>query len=256
MKKAMVAIATVLGMITLSVPAMAATNLEGLRTQMPTLVAETTAKNEDGITEKDEMMYVTADLLYVREIPSTEGEIIDSLAFGSRVKVTGAVDEKVDEREWYRVEVNGEEGFAAAEFLDENAPAAPAAAVPAAAYRAPAATQTTQTAATAATPKVPVSQNPPAEAPAGNTGSSNGKAPIVKTTYVHEGASGDIVTIQKDANGKWTDEYGNSLTWITDYDAITEDGEMYTSYDPTKQASPCEDEIAPTLEAYWNGTFH
>ena len=243
MKKAMIAVATVIGMVTLSVPVMAATNMLENNPQRPEVVAETAV-------EMDKMMYVTADLLYVRAIPSTEGEIITSFIYGSRIKVTGIADQKADNRTWYRVEAGGMEGFAAAEFLAENAPVSMTAAAPAATYTAPAAVYTAPAA----------KQTAPATAPAAvqtaTTAAPAGSAPIIKTSYVYEGYSGDMVTIQKDANGNWTDEFGNKLTWITDYDAITEDGEMYASYDPTKESSPCQDEIAPTLEAYWNGDFH
>ena len=218
MKKAMVAVLTVIGMFTLSVPAMAAANTQTIAPQRPALVAEAVTPSGFGITPMDKMMYVTADLLHIRAIPSTEGEIINSFVYGTSLKVTGVVNQNIDGMQWYRVVVNGKEGFASADFLADNLPAATVAAP--AVQQAPAAVQ-----------------QAPAAAPVINT--NNGSAPIIKTSYVYDAFNGDgLVQIQKDANGKWHYGDGGTLTWVTDYDAITDMGDLLTSYNPATQTSP------------------
>lgn len=170
---------------------------------------------------------VTADILYVRAIPSAEeGEIIDALCYGAEVRVTGQTDPNAADQRWFRIalndaEGNETEGFVSAEFLADTAPAA---ADPVVYEPAPAEMYTAVYTVPAAAAPETVSN--------GYTGVSPSGAPIVKTSYVYA-QSGTLVEIYKDANGTWTYGDGMGLTWVTDNEAMTEGGEAFTSYDPT-----------------------
>lgn len=211
-KKTALAGITMIAMMSLCAPVMAAENAPANMPVKPILYAEAVNPNEASVTALDKTMYVTADMLYVRAIPSTEGEVIGAFYYGADVKVTGQIDQTSEGQRWFRIALDNKEGFVSAEFLTDAAPAsytaAPAAGAAPAVYTAP------------------------ATVPAGNTGTSPSGAPIVKTSYVYA-QSGALVQIQKDANGNWSYGDGSSLTWITDNEAMTEGGEAFTSYDPT-----------------------
>lgn len=57
----------------------------------------------------------------IRKKPSTEYEILDCLNKATEVKVTG----KVNEVDWYEVEINGEKGYIAASLLGDTKPSEP-----------------------------------------------------------------------------------------------------------------------------------
>ncbi|MBO5520172.1 MAG: SH3 domain-containing protein, partial [Eubacterium sp.] len=206
-KKTALAGITMIAMMSLCAPVMAAENAPANMPVKPILYAEAVNPNEASVTALDKTMYVTADMLYVRAIPSTEGEVIGAFYYGADVKVTGQIDQTSEGQRWFRIALDNKEGFVSAEFLTDAAPAsytaAPAAGAAPAVYTAP------------------------ATVPAGNTGTSPSGAPIVKTSYVYA-QSGALVQIQKDANGNWSYGDGSSLTWITDNEAMTEGGEAFT----------------------------
>ncbi len=194
-RKAALAVMTVIGMICFSVPAMAATK------------------------DIDKTMYVTADVLNVREIPSLDGEVIGGIYYGDSVKVIGQEEKTGEEPGWFRIAFDDEkEGFVSAEFLAETVPPA----IEPAVYE------------SAPVPANSAVYMAPAAAPAANvtTSTSASGAPIIKTSYVYA-QSGTLVKIQKDANGNWTYGDGSKLTWVTDNEAMTEGGEAFTSYDPS-----------------------
>ena len=213
-KRSALAMAAVIAVMSISVPVMAQTNAAASIPARPILFSEAVNKNEISVKAMDRTMYVTADMLYVRSIPSTEGEVIGAFYCGESVKVTG---QNSEDPGWFRIAFNDKEGFVSGEFLTDTAPAAAPAAYTAAAPAAYTA------AAPAAAPAVYTAAVPAA--------SPNG-APIIKTSYVYA-LSGSLVQINKDANGNWTDYNGTGITWVTDNEAVTEGGEVLTSYDPT-----------------------
>ena len=215
-KKAALAGITMIAMMSLCAPVMAAENAPANMPVKPILYAEAVNPNDTSVTALDKTMYVTADMLYVRAIPSTEGEVIGAFYYGADVKVTGQIDQTNEGQRWFRIALDDKEGFVSAEFLTDAAPAS----VDPAAYAVPAGNA------------APAVYTAPAAVPAGNTGTSPSGAPIVKTSYVYA-QSGALVQIQKDANGNWSYGDGSKLTWVTDYEAMTEGGEAFTSYDPT-----------------------
>ena len=72
------------------------------------------------VTPLSQVMYTQKDC-NVREKPSTEYEILDFLNKATEVKVTG----KVNEVDWYEVEINGEKGYIAASLLGDTKPSEP-----------------------------------------------------------------------------------------------------------------------------------
>ena len=211
-KKSAMAVITAIGMMVLSVPVMAGTKTPANIPVRPVLYSVAVDKNDNSAAAMNKTMYVTADMLFVRSIPSTMGEVIGTFNRGDSVRVTGRAAQNDEGSGWFRVAVNNTEGFVSAEFLSDTAPIIEAPAADPAVYAtaAPAAVMTDNTAAST---------------------SPNG-APIVKTSYVYA-LSGTLVQINKDANGNWADFNGTGLTWVTDNEAVTEGGEVLTSYDPT-----------------------
>lgn len=67
-------------------------------------------KEEETQVEK-KTMYVNSNSIYVRKGPGTNYEIIDSLILNAGVIVTAEVDD------WYKIEVNGKEGYIAKRLL-------------------------------------------------------------------------------------------------------------------------------------------
>ena len=59
-------------------------------------------------------MYVNTNSIYVRKGPSTSTEIIDSLILNDTVKV------KAENGDWYKVEVDGKEGYIAKRLLSNS----------------------------------------------------------------------------------------------------------------------------------------
>ena len=221
-KKSALAVITVIGMLSLSVPVMAATNTHECLTAI--------SLSKEDLKAADKTMFVTADLLYVRDLPSMEGEIIGGLNYGESVLVTGQKEKAGEDPGWFRVSLDGiNEGFVSAEFLSDTEPepiappvytAAPAAPAKTA-YRAPAA----------------AAHATPAKAPATGANAYPVGGRIVKTSYVYM-QDGTVVKIQKDSNGKWKTASGTGLTWVTDYDAVTDSGVALSSYNPTKSTAP------------------
>ena len=121
-KKSALAVITIIGMMSLSVPAMAAANAPANLLKRPVLYSAVADKNEMTAAAISKTMYVTADMLYVRSIPSTMGEIIGTYNFGDSVLVTGRADKNGECSGWFRVAVNNTEGFVSAEFLSDIAP--------------------------------------------------------------------------------------------------------------------------------------
>lgn len=77
-----------------------------------------TSDFEFTILPLSQTMYTQKDC-NVREKPSTEYEILDCLNKATEVKVTG----KVNEVDWYEVEINGEKGYVAVSLLGMEKPA-------------------------------------------------------------------------------------------------------------------------------------
>lgn len=121
-KKSALAVITIIGMMSLSVPVMAAENAPANIPKRPVLYSIAVDKNEMTAAAISKTMYVTADMLYVRSIPSTMGEIIDTYTYGDSVLVTGRADQNGESNGWFRVAVNNTEGFVSAEFLSDTAP--------------------------------------------------------------------------------------------------------------------------------------
>ena len=169
-------------------------------------------------------MYVTADMLYVRTIPSTEGEIIGEFCYGDDVKVTGKTEPDSEGQNWFRIVLNETEGFVFGEFLEDTAPAAAAPAVYEETYSNVYASPEVYSAVNTV-PAVQGYVQPVYK------GTASDDTPVIKTSYVYA-QSGTLVEIYKHEDGNWTYGDGSGLTWVTDYEAMTEGGEAFTSYDP------------------------
>ena len=193
-KKLALAVIAVIGILCFRVPAMAETN----------------------ITPMEKTMYVTADQLFIRSIPSTEGDIIGSYYYGESVKVTGKTEQNGEDFGWCKVIRDDKEGFVSAEFLTDAAPAA-----------APAgsAGSTVQAGTTPANGTAAIAT--PAYAAPNGSGQN-----VIKQSYVYA-QDGSLVGIYKTADGKWHDYNGGSVTWITDNQATTAGGQALTSFNPT-----------------------
>lgn len=192
-KKSALAVLTVIGMFCFSVPAMA-------ETDTPIIPMEKT-------------MYTTADLLNIRDIPSTDGEIIGASYYGDSVKVTGMTEQNGEEFGWFRIVLDDKEGFVTAEFLTEAAPAA-------AGY--------TDGAVQAIAGQTNAGQA--IAVPAGAAPGSAGQN-IIKSSYVYA-KDGSLVAIFKNADGSWHDSNGTNVTWVTDIQATTAGGQALTSFNP------------------------
>ncbi|MBO5306190.1 MAG: SH3 domain-containing protein, partial [Clostridia bacterium] len=76
------------------------------------------------IEEADETVYVTADSLNMRSIPSFEGSVLRSLKKGTELHCTGKANmADGDGITWYKVEVDGVIGYASALYLSPEKPA-------------------------------------------------------------------------------------------------------------------------------------
>ena len=217
LKKSALTIAAVIAAMSISVPVMAQTDAPAT----PILYNEAIIKNEISVTAMEKTMIVTADMLYVRAIPSTDGEIIGSFCYGSSVKVTGMTKQNGEEPGWFRIICGDKVGFASAEFLTE----ASAAAAPAG-Y-----TDNTVQKNAGQTAAAPAAATQAVAAPAAAAQNTNGQA-IIKQSYVYA-QDGSLVGIYKTADGKWHDYNGGSVTWVTDNQATTAGGQALTSFDPT-----------------------
>ena len=215
-KKSALAVITIIGMMSLSVPAMAAANAPANLLKRPVLYSAVADKNEMTAAAISKTMYVTADQLFIRSIPSTEGDIIGSYYYGESVKVTGQTEQNGEDFGWCKVIRDDKEGFVSAEFLTDAAPAA-----------APAgsAGSTVQAGTTPANGTAAIAT--PAYAAPNGSGQN-----VIKQSYVYA-QDGSLVGIYKTADGKWHDYNGGSVTWITDNQATTAGGQALTSFNPT-----------------------
>ena len=211
LKKSALTIAAVIAAMSISVPVMAQTDAPA----SPILYSEAVNKNEIPVMAMEKTMIVTADMLYVRAIPATDGEIIGSFCYGSSVKVTGMTKQNGEEPGWFRIICGDKVGFASAEFLTE----ASAAAAPAGYTDNTVQNNAGQAAAA------------PAAAPAAAAQSSDGQT-IIKQSYVYA-QDGSLVGIYKTADGSWHDYNGTNVTWVTDNQATTAGGQALTSFNPT-----------------------
>lgn len=87
-----------------------------------TSAATTAASSDNGFAAANETMYVTGDSVRVRQQPNTnEGTaVVTTLSKGTAVTVTGKGSE------WYKVSVNGSEGYIKKDFLSSTKPSASA----------------------------------------------------------------------------------------------------------------------------------
>lgn len=69
-------------------------------------------------TEMNKTMYCTYSC-NIRSLPSTEGQKVGSLEFGTQVIVTG----QCNETGWFRFEYNGKDAYVSGSYLSETAPA-------------------------------------------------------------------------------------------------------------------------------------
>lgn len=221
-KKSALAGITMIAAMSLSAPVMAATDVQETIPANPVSYSETVNAVNYSVTALDKTMYVTADMLNVRANPSTEGEIIGAFYYGDSVKVTGQADQNIDGLNWFRIDMNDGEGFVSAEFLSDTVPAP---ADPVVYAQTPADTNyyygyTAPAAATYGT------------VPSGSTGTASNGGEIIKTSYVYA-PDGTLIEINKYADGSWACSNGTGLTWISDYEAMTDGGEALMSYDPS-----------------------
>ena len=216
LKKSALTIAAVIAAMSISVPVMAQTDAPANNPARTILYSEAVNKNEAVAAAMDKTMYVTADQLFIRSIPSTEGEIIGSYYYGESVRVTGMTGQNGEAPGWCKVVRDNREGFVSAEFLTDAAPAAAAANN---------AGSTVQAGATT-TNAVPAYAAPAKAAP------NNGGQNVIKQSYVYA-QDGSLVGIYKTADGKWHDYNGGSVTWVTDNQATTAGGQALTSFNPT-----------------------
>lgn len=216
-KKSALAMVAVIAAMSISVPVMAETNAPANIPARPILYSEAVNEKDNSIVALEKTMYVTADMLYVRAIPSTDGEIIGAFYYGDSVKVTGMTEQ--NNSGWFRVISGNNEGFVSAEFLTDAAPAAAPAAP--ASYTGSAAQNNAGQAVT--------TQAVATQAVATSNGSGQN---IIKQSYVYA-QDGSLVGIYKTADGNWHDYNGGSVTWVTDNQATTAGGQALTSFDPT-----------------------
>ena len=215
-KKSALAMAAVIAAMTLSVPVMAQTDAPANAPARPVLYSIAVNKKSIPVKALDKTMYVTADMLYIRDIPSTDGEIIGAFYYGEGVKVTGKTEKNGEDPGWFRIIRNDKEGYVTAEFLtDATSAAAPAG-------NAGGAVQTAAAPAAAA---------PAAVAPASTAPAAAGQN-IIKSSYVYA-KDGSLVAIYKKADGSWFDNNGTKVTWVTDNQATTAGGQALTSFNPT-----------------------
>ena len=225
-KKSALAMVTVIAAMTLSVPVMAQTDTTANAPARPILYSEAVTNNEISVTAMDKTMFVTADMLYVRAIPSTDGEVIGAFYYGESVKVTGQTGNTSDDAGWFRVVFNNKEGFVTAEYLTDGTAAS-------AAGFTGSVEQINGGQAIATSSNTAVNSGAVNNAAATNTAASGDGQSIIKQSYVYA-QDGSLVSIYKTADGKWHDTYtGTSVTWVTDNQATTAGGQALTSFNPT-----------------------
>lgn len=75
------------------------------------------------IEDADETLYVTADSLNMRSIPSLEGSVLRSLPKGSELHCTGkAAAADAEDITWYKVEFDGVTGYVSSRYLAAEKP--------------------------------------------------------------------------------------------------------------------------------------
>lgn len=66
------------------------------------------------ITEISKIGYVKADGLNIRKEPTTSSEIVHSLSFNSKIKITGEIDG------WYRINYNNQEAYVSQKYISDT----------------------------------------------------------------------------------------------------------------------------------------
>lgn len=82
---------------------------------------ENTAREDSQEREEreDKTLRVTVDQLNLRDNPSTDATVIAPLTLGMEVRVLEEEASRDESGIWSRIEVNGQEGYVAREFLGE-----------------------------------------------------------------------------------------------------------------------------------------
>ena len=73
-------------------------------------------------TDADETLYVTADVLNMRELPSTSGKVLKLLEKGTELQCIGKATTSSEEIVWYKVSYDGETGYCSSKYLSETKP--------------------------------------------------------------------------------------------------------------------------------------
>ena len=92
------------------------TEIEG-STVEESSIEETTEESTYTISELSQTMYATTNCR-VRKGPSTDDEVVSTLAKGEAVQVTG----KVNEVNWYEIVIDGEKGYVSGSLLSDTKP--------------------------------------------------------------------------------------------------------------------------------------